>query len=129
MYNEQELFSCKTDYYFKPTISDYKQLYEVLNRAGLVGLTISHLNVSASFGGQAGIQLLQTEPCLPCSHLLATLLPESPSKDEAYGLDIVSVLNHMHTKHSRNAFKWKYKHNFCRQCSCKPSHHNRKTDR
>lgn len=91
MYNEQELFSWKTDYYLKPTLLDYKQWYKFLNQAGLVGLTISHLNISASFVGQAGIQLLQTEPCLPCSHLLATLLPESPSKDEAYGLDIVTV--------------------------------------
>lgn len=91
MHDEQELFSCKTDYYFKPTVLDYKQLYKFLNRAGLVGLTISHLNVSASFRGQAGIQLLHTEPCVPCSHLLATLLPEGPSKDEAHGPDIVRV--------------------------------------
>lgn len=91
MYNEQELFSWKTDYYFEPTILEYKQRYKLLNRSGLVGLTISHLNISASFVGQAGIQLLQTEACPPCSHLLATLLPENPSKDEAYGLDIVRV--------------------------------------
>lgn len=91
MHNDQELFGWETDYYFKPTILDYQQRIQIPNRIGSVGLTISHLNISASFIGQAGIQLLQTERCLPCSHLLATLLPESPSRDEAYGPDIVSV--------------------------------------
>lgn len=79
MYTEQELLGVATDYYFKPTISDYKQCIQIPQSygAGSVGLTFSHLNISASFIGQAGIQLLQTEPCPPCSHLLATLHPES----------------------------------------------------
>lgn len=29
MYNEQELLSVATDYYLKPTISDYKQCIQI----------------------------------------------------------------------------------------------------